>query len=155
MWARTGGTINLRCECEETRNRPMTDSERKRYAASDKRGWDRCKRMHAVSHDFKKQFKDKEGRQWKWVGWELTERVTRWSKKYPKDVIICGVDDSYHASSDMVLILHRESLRKNWGTTVVVIPQCDGQPPMEFFMYPAHRKGIQEALTRISKVERS
>jgi hypothetical protein len=55
--------------------------------------------------------------------------------------------------NDLVLIKHRS--RKDWhGVTAIVIPQCSGDDPLAFFMYPGHQKGIIKALGEIRKVGR-
>lgn len=129
----------------------------------------RMKAQNKVAHEFDRLFKAYEGRPpikiggksykncvetgWKYEGYELMERIGRWAKKYPKDVFVCGIDDTVFTSSDIVFILHRIK-RKLWGTSVVVITQCDNLPPKEFFMYPGHRAGIQMALAQMAKLKR-
>lgn len=93
---------------------------------------------------------------WKYTGYKLMRAVRKFAEKYPKNVEVLSIDDSAHASSDMVFIHHirkyGKDKGKNWGTTVVVITQCDGQPPCEFFMYPGHQKQILKSLQNISKI---
>jgi len=153
-WSRTDEEVAYRCsECKAERTRPTTAREK----AAIKRHWRRFDRqnkaMHRVYHDFTRRFlvKDGDGNYsvWKWTGYELMERVDKWAKKHPKDVITCGIDDTHHACSDLVFILHRVK-RRLWGTSCVVLTQCDGIPPKEYFMYPGHRAGIQEALAKMA-----
>lgn len=180
-WAsRRGDFIEFRCNrdgCDARKpERKMTPHEIKRFKAQDAKSQAERDQMHSVGWDFQKTFykykrvevnpelrkkfpkmyksKYQDVRDgWKWTSYTLMTRVREWAKKYPEDVIVCRIDDSFFASSDLVFILHRVK-RRLWGTTVVVIPQCDGQPPCEYFMYPSHREGIQKALEKMSKFER-
>jgi hypothetical protein len=77
-------------------------------------------------------------------------RVARWAKKYPEDVRIVGVDDSYYSGSDLVLIEHRGKVGYH-GTTVIFIAQCSGDPPVRFFLYPSHRDSLMAALMAIKQ----
>lgn len=101
-------------------------------------------KMHRVNDDFFRRFRVKGGG-WKWSGPELMDHVTKWAKKYPRDVHIAGIDDTFFAGSYLVLVLHRVGNRL-WGTTVYVLTQCDGEPPKEFFMYPGHALCLRRAL---------
>lgn len=56
-----------------------------------------------------------------------------------------GCDDTYFASSNLVLIEHA-SKTEYMGTTVVFIPQCTGEDPVEFFLYPGHRECLVKFL---------
>jgi ribosomal protein L31 len=81
---------------------------------------------------------------WKYNGYEMMRQVEKFANKHP-EVVICSCDDSYHASSMVVFIPHRAK-EEFWGTTVVSIPQCSGEPPLEMFFYPGHALGIEKAL---------
>lgn len=154
--------IGLDCECGEKIERKATPRERRKIRTDQKRQEAQSAKMHGVNWEFAEKFKKYEDRGplkigkttlkhnfvpvgWKYGGYDLMTRIRKWAKKYPKDVIVCGIDDSYNASSDLVFILHRIGKRL-WGTTCYTVTQCDGQPPNEWFMYPGHRKGIQGAL---------
>ena len=162
--------ILLRCKCDERKERPATASESRRLRQDRKDGEAQLRRMNRIAWEFDRTFKtyqklpdvtiggkvyknNREANGWKWLGYELMSRVRKWAKKYPEDVFICGIDDTYFSSSDIVFILHRPSPRKNWGTDVIVLTQCDGLPPKEFFMYPGHAAGIREALGKIGKLK--
>lgn len=101
--------------------------------------------IHRVWHDFAKRFMDNEGRTFKGAGHTFMARVNRWAKKYPDDVVIVGCDDAYYASSDLVLIEHKTETDYH-GITVVYMPQCTGESPIAFFLYPGHRDGLLSAL---------
>jgi hypothetical protein len=103
---------------------------------------------HRAHDDFLKRFRFYVNGSWgsfKYEGAELLDKVHDWAAKWPLDVALCGIDDSWHSSSDVVLILHRKGTRL-WGTTCYVLTQCDGQKPVEFFLYPGHAHGLMEAL---------
>ncbi len=116
--------------------------------------WRRIEResacMHRVNWDFGKRFL-RRGK-WRWTGYALMDRVETWAKKHPKDVMICGVDDSHHMSSFLVLILHRIG-RRLWGTSCVVIPQNGVDPIGKFLLYPGHAAELRAALDRLSQFE--
>lgn len=87
---------------------------------------------------------------WKYFGYDMMERVAEFAKKYP-EIKIGRCDDSCHSGSNIVFIPHRDKLAKKkedkyWGTTVIVIPQCDGQYPCEFFLDPDHRNQLLKTL---------
>jgi len=81
---------------------------------------------------------------WKFSGYEMMRQVEKFAKKHP-EVVICHCDDSYHAGSMVAFIPHRAK-EEYWGTTVVSIPQCTGEPPLEMFFYPGHALEIEKAL---------
>jgi len=80
----------------------------------------------------------------KYKGYEMMKRMEAFAKKHP-DVVICGSDDSFHAGSMVAFIPHR-ALTEYWGTTVVIIPQCTGEPALEMFFYPGHAIEIEKAI---------
>lgn len=120
--------------------------------------WDhRNKEMFAVFRPFQKEFWDG-NRNWKLDKNDLINAIEVWAdKQEPGNVDLCGCDDSYHMSSDLVMIHHiwTESKTKKkhwWGTTVILITQ-DGQPPAEFFLYPGHAKGLIDCLGILYKIK--
>ena len=119
--------------------------------------WDqKTKEMHKVFHSFQKEFWD-ENRNWKLDTDDLIEAIERWAKKQePGNVDFCSCDDSYHMSSDLVMIHHiwtdQEKKKNWWGTTVILITQ-DGQAPAEFFLYPGHAKGLIDCLSKLYKIK--
>lgn len=138
------------CKCGEKYERDTTKSEQQKAARDYKKRVALSDKANKVWREFVKKFRD--GGAWNWEGAELQSRVEQWAEKYPDDVMVHGIDDSHFCSSDIVFVLHRVKKRL-WGTTCVVITQCDGQPPCEFFMYPGHRFGIQNALVKMSKLK--
>lgn len=78
------------------------------------------------------------------------ERIEKWAKKYPGDVRFVSCDDDYHASGMLVLIEHR-ARASYMGTTAVFVPQCTGEPPVRFFLYPRHTDRLIAALQKVRK----
>ncbi len=74
----------------------------------------------------------------------------RFAKRFPETVTALRCDDSYHASSDLILISH-EAKRSWMGVTVLMFPQCDGRPPAQFFLYENHIDDLIKTLTKIRK----
>jgi hypothetical protein len=86
---------------------------------------------------------------WRWTGHELMKRVRKWAEKYPT-VRICGCDDDHFCNSDLVIIPH-ERKRYYMGATVVFIPQCTGEQPIKFFLYPDHANRLIPALLELQR----
>jgi hypothetical protein len=78
-------------------------------------------------------------------------RVDKWAEKYPKDVKLCHCDDDYFSNAELVLIEHK-SQAQYMGTTVVYIPQCTGEQPIQFFLYPDDRRQLIKTLQAIDAV---
>lgn len=173
-----GDTVAFRCSCKEERSRKMTKEELHHLKDDGTtltsirvpRKFD----VHYVWHKFVKAFKkeidiqwneytskDKNGKDkkvrfrtsnlvYKWSGFELAKRIEKWAKRWPNDIKIVGCDDAYHAGSDLVLIEHKAPVNY-MGTTVLYIPQCTSEQPIEFFLYPYHRKELVRALQYIGE----
>lgn len=141
-----------KCKCKEERR--ATPGEYVFYSSFAKNN----SHIHKVWFDFLKKFKktvklDNGGtdEKYKYYGYDLIEKVEKWSDKYPDDVKICNVDDSSHSGSILVLIEHKTK-SEYFGTTAIMISQCSGSPPVEFFLYPHHRENLISALVKIDKV---
>jgi len=87
------------------------------------------------------------------TGYEFMEWMQCFSKRNPA-VLRVGVDDDCHAGSDVYLIPH-ESRYELWGVTVLYIPQCTGEKPIRFFLYPNHLRAMMKALEVMAKTCRS
>jgi hypothetical protein len=107
--------------------------------------------VHVVWHRFQRRFKTDTGK-YKLKGWALMKAIAKWAKRYPTDVFITGCDDAFFAGSDLVFIEH-QSPNTYMGTTVLYIPQCTGEEPIEFFLYPGHRKNLVEVLSKLNKTK--
>lgn len=104
--------------------------------------------IHKVYHKFMKEFGNKLSNPED--NYELMEQVEKFAKKYPNDIHVCPIDDSYYSCSDLVLIEHKS--KNAWhGVTALVLSQCSGARPVEFFMYPDHVTKLIETLTVIKK----
>jgi len=62
------------------------------------------------------------------------------------------VDDGAHCGSDLMCIMH-QCRYQFMGMSVVFIPQCTGEPPTQFFLYPGHLDGLLDMLTRFRTEE--
>lgn len=141
------GNVLFRCHCGEEHERKMTCEEKRR--CDEELFYPKLKNdVHRVYHQFAKKFKKDD--KFLFTGYDLMERAEKWAKKFPGDVRIVGCDDSVHASSSLVLIEHRANT-DYMGTTVVYVPQCTGESPIEFFLYPSHRSSLLKALHEIAK----
>lgn len=142
-----GYCIAYRCHCGEERERKMDREERRRF--KEETFFPKPKdNIHRVSHDFFKRFKKDE--KWRYVGYDFMKRVKRWATKHPGDARVLRCDDASFCGSSLVLIEHRAE-NAYMGTTVVYIPQCTGEPPTDFFLYPSHRAGLIAALREIAR----
>ena len=107
--------------------------------------------VHRVYHRFCRIFGDGLTIPWKYKGYEMMKRVQRWAKYYPDDVQILRCDDNHYCGSDLILIKHKskgsaDKPPQYHGITVVYIPQCSGEDPVEFFLYPDHQIELEKAL---------
>jgi hypothetical protein len=158
----TALTLGFYCtRCKERVERKATPGERAFHAKWYRNPLDTAMStggVHKVWHEFQRKFKPVNAlgnHEWddRVPAYDLMERIEKWAKKYPKDVFCLGVDDSHFASSLLVLIEHRTE-NDYMGTSAVVISQCSGAPPAEFFMYPGHRDALIAALVGIRSASR-
>lgn len=148
-WASRGRGRSMvaieRCKCGQERERPATAKERRENAEM----WRRSSEIHKTWHALTRKFYDQAKREWLLEPYELMCAIEKWAKRRP-EIKIVGVDDSHFASSSLVLVPHALD-DEYMGTTVLYIPQCSGEKPIEFFMYPSHRSQL---LTALSEMER-
>lgn len=144
--------IHYQCKCGKRFTRFMDKEEIAFYKNSN--SWFRLREprkenVHYVWHRMpihKAKNFEKECDQNKKI--KMGDKIEKFSKKYPKEVFCLGCDDSYYASSDLILVTHEA--KKQWhGVSVLMIPQCDGRPPAEFFLYPHHLDDLYSALGKI------
>lgn len=135
-----GTQLTFRCQkCPEECVREMTKGENtdwKKYLKHFKYQTDK---MHKLAHAVRKIVEDVSGP----LGYEKPL-----STKQFKDVMMVGVDDDCHASSDLLLVPH-ENDEEYWGTTVWYVPQCTGEAPIAFFLYEGHARELHTALGKI------
>lgn len=138
----------FKCKCGDLKEKEL--SKKEKFAL--KRVDNQYGNIHKVFHDFLKKFANFGGvpTVFKSKGADLSDAVEVWAKKYPNDVRMVRCDDSFHSTSDLVLIEHKS---KNYymGTTAVYIPQCSGEDPIEFFLYPSHTNQLIKALQEIKR----
>ncbi len=89
-----------------------------------------AKAIHRVYHDFERRFVRNFGFPQQW------------------NVTVVRCDDGCHAGSMLVFVAHRAP-RRYMGVTAVFIPQCTGESPIEFFLYPCH---LLEVLRTVKKL---
>lgn len=85
-------------------------------------------------------FTEKNG--YRWSGDQLIDRIEEWAKAWPEDVELAGCDDTCHAKSLLCLIAHRGVTGELEGTTVVFVPQCTGEGPTVFILWPEETKRL-------------
>jgi len=103
-------------------------------------------------HAFQKEFFE----DYRWKDYEdnyqLMEQVEIWiEKRNSENIDLIGCDDNYHSNSDLILFHHvytDNEEKKWWGTTVLFLAQCSGDPPAEFFLYPGHAKALINSLEK-------
>jgi hypothetical protein len=148
--SKKGGTKNIVCDiCKKRWEVPLTADEKRLWRERIKQENSRSKDLHALYRAFQKAFyqDNQKGRVgWKYKGYELMKRIEEFAKKHP-ELVLLSCDDSWYTSSMIVLIPHRIDIDiEYWGTTVVIVPQCTGEPPLEMFLYPGHAVELEKAL---------
>ena len=143
-------TVEFACRCGEHRSREMDAEEKRRHNAEWTWKPKPENNIHRVYHEFVRRFMTKDGDGWKYEGYDLMQRVERWAEKHPSEVKITNCDDDHHSSSALVLIEHR-CTNDYMGTTVVFIPQCTGESPIRFFLYPNSRDCLVDCLREIAR----
>jgi hypothetical protein len=140
------------CQCGERRERVATKAEAKKLRVQSKLMWAQGKALHALWHSVAKRFK--RDHEWKERGWDLIEKLEKFSARRPQ-IRMVRVDDSSFSNSELVLVPHTYDTSKlgctYMGTTVVFVAQCAGDPPVEFFLYPNHLRNLIETLQEIEK----
>jgi hypothetical protein len=134
--------------------RPISSEEMELLAEIDVAEDARGKAMHKLIHTFQRMFLNRESdNDWKWQGWELMKRIERAEKGPLKGIQLLRCDDNYHASSMLAVIPHEVRidgrLDEYWGTTIVYVSQCSGEPPVRLFLYDSHARPLHTLLGRI------
>jgi len=137
-----GSNVIFACiDCKLRIERPATELEREIINSDNDVGG---LNVHSVWHEFCAEFSDKRGDGWRLSGYDFMEAIEEYAKTHP-DIKVIGCDDLMHMSSDIVLIPHKSD-GSYWGTTVLYIAQCGGEPPVCFFLYPSHNTDLITAL---------
>ena len=157
LWKSAGRSESVvydRCtRCNEERSRPPTRAERASIAAVKRRS----SQLHDLSHAWEKAA---EGL----VGYDRMLLGREWAKKHPKRFFVAGVDDAHFCSSDLLFFTHevpaligKSSATEygeddGWmGISVEYVPQCTGEKPARFFLYPGHVDGLIDTLVALRK----
>lgn len=123
-------------KCRERHDVPMDKVAAAAYRRHVKSVHKEAATLHKTWHTLERKFKDVETEEWKLPNRELMAAIEHWAKRR-KDVHILPVDDSYFASSFLVLVEHKTA-HQFMGVTALFIPQCAPGKPTEFFLYPCH-----------------
>jgi hypothetical protein len=145
--SRRGNKITFSCdECKQEWTRRITENEQ---GLVDKIEDLTSKDTHDVWWEFQSEFMDGASfnNEWKMVGSDLQDAIMEWAEKYPDMVWVSACDDSWFASSIVVLIQHGTG-DNYMGLSVVVVPQLDGQNPFTFFLYPGHAHFLMKGLEK-------
>mgnify|MGYP001585093385 CR=1 FL=1 len=135
-------------KCQQTHHRSMTKSEqaivkRRKILKSHTK-------IHRVWHSFAKEFME-DYFKFKYQGYDMMKRVAKWARTQPKGFVhIVYCDDSYHASSNLVLIEHKRS-DKYMGTSVVLSHNVAVRLLYNFFFIPVIVLFLLQPLPRFSE----
>ena len=130
-----------------------TGSTAKEVAAYTKETERRSTAIHQLWHKFCKQFKTKDGAWRHQDPYQLSLTVEALcGTKGWEGLHVVRCDDAVHAGSDLILVEHCDHKTGYYfGTTIVYVPQCTGEPPTEFFLYLSHLKQLLTVLQTIKK----
>lgn len=135
--------ITYTCSCGARRNRAATEEEMLRYNYLD----DILSRdTHEVFHAWRK-IEEVTADQ------DLESAADEFCEAHPDMVDIVGCDDSYFASST-ILVVHHGTGDNYMGASCIMISQCSGQPPAEWFMYPGHAFQMADVMDRVAGLKR-
>jgi len=149
LYAKTIDTACLRCGCGEETERPTTAEEKKEHRAM----WRNAVEIHRVWHAFAAEFTHPKKGTFRKKGYSLIEAVERYAARR-EDIEVLRCDDGYYAGSRLVLVRHRSKASYH-GLSVIFIPQCTGEDPIRFFLYPNHVEGLLGALREEIRVAKS
>jgi hypothetical protein len=106
------------------------------------------KKMHGTWWKFEKFLISNFGKDYhdNLSGFEAMDKVAKYVKSKAPEIKIVRCDDSFHASSDLVLVPHPKH-----GITVIFIPQCT-TINNQFFLYENHLKTLTKELALMKGV---
>lgn len=141
----SGREVSYRCSCGNEYSRSTTKQEAKDISASILRSISppREHNVHFVWHRVQRAI-DRLGNSAN--NSNLHSIFKRFSRQYPKDVVICRCDDSMHMGSQLVLI-HHQCKYGFMGTSVFILTQAE-RTPMKFFLYPGHSQQLIKELSK-------
>lgn len=141
------------CKCGETRIEvPLTKKQNKEFMAG-LAGFTKSSKKGGIHHLYH-TFNDKLGigqcpTTYPSNGYEFMCEIGKFAKKHP-EIVECVVDDDAHAGSRIYLIPHKDN-DSYWGTTCLYVPQCTGENPIRFFLYPEHLNELIAGLQAMKK----
>lgn len=151
--------IHEACRCGERRERAPTKTEARQLARYFKEQH-RPMGVHKVWDAYGKAMGDL-------IGYARMEAARKWAEKKGHvrsgAISFATVDDNHFCGSLLVFITHetkREHIgdfksrrhAPSWmGVTVEYIPQCTGEKPVRFFLYPSDLHSTQIALKALAK----
>lgn len=145
----SGKEAQYHCKCNQTVHTiKLTKTQLKRRYEEFPFLNKKKKHIHTIFHYVQEQLhknKDKEG-------YDVFEVMDQCIKKYP-EIIDVHVDDDHHCGSSVYLIPHEDKFHL-WGVTVLYVPQCTGEKPIRFFLYPGHLMSMIESLQVMAKIAR-
>jgi hypothetical protein len=144
----TTNEAQFRCKCGQTQHVIKLNKIQRKELRKDLLG-DKKDDIHGLYHKMMKTVGNGAGQGFSNSGYEMMGKMDKFVQKNPS-IIACGVDDDYHASSDVFLIPHQNS-KQFWGVTALYVPQCTGEKPIRFFLYPEHLKGLIAGLNEMAK----
>lgn len=129
-----------RCDhCRVEQKRPATEEEK----AEDEKKAILGSQIHTQWHEVSRMMGDESG-------YPLLNIIDEIADKFPDHVHVASVDDGHHCGSSIMFVEHRSD-EYYWGTSAVVVPQCTGEEPLQFFMYPGHMQSVLQCLAEIQR----
>lgn len=109
--------------------------------------------IHRVWHDFQRRFF--KNRNFDYDRYhndgDFADSVFEWIIAHKEDAAWCSCDDDHHASSEIILVRHKDPRKKVvWGVTFIYLAQM-GDERTGFF-YPGHSRTFLKELSRLSGI---
>lgn len=146
-----GRTISEKCRrCGEVRERPATSVEKAAFRRSTR---PRPDDLHWHWNKFRKKIDDK-------FGYSAMTSAEKYATKFDDRFYVVTVDDAKHASSSLILYIHKDERQFNvfsgketphfMGVSVKFIPQISSDSST-FFLYPENIERLIDVLRHIRK----
>lgn len=133
------GQLTYSCACKATKTRTPTNEELVRYEYL---GDLLMKDLHGVYHEYKKAAATT-------ADDDLESLAETLSAKYPGMVDNVGVDDT-HFTSSCIIVIHHGTGDNYMGASCIMISQCSGQEPAEWFVYPGHAFHLADIMDKVA-----
>lgn len=134
------------CRCGIREERPTTKEQKKEFRKSinemlHPKPEDN---VHLVWYKFCKKFmKDMK---FKYKGYDLMRRIDKYIESNPEIIAVTCDDDSFCGSS--LYSIPHDCKNQFMGTMIVYVPQCTGEEPTRFFLYPSHNNELIKLLLK-------